>query len=130
MAHALDARMRSSRVHVDQVRVVEVHDPSYENLFIVSARVRAAGAFVGTGTWASNFSDLSQPGDRFDWSREPDYVSLTPVNDLARTVSTAHGVGRSPGMTQAAKYSQNCVYSATSNSKLAARLNGPTGLGS
>jgi hypothetical protein len=109
MAQAIDARMRSPRVHVDHVRVIEVHDPSYENLFIVSARVRARAAFVGIGTWSSNFSDL---GPGFDWSRAPDYVSLTPVNDLARTVSTPHGVGRSPSMTQAAKYSQRCAASA------------------
>lgn len=121
MALAIGARMRDPRVHVDRVRVVEVDDPSYESLSLVSARVRAAGVLVGIATWSSNFSDIGGHGYTFPgWSRM-EYSSLVPVNYLARTISTSVGVLRSPGMTRAATYSQTCVRSAFPHDARAAR---------
>ncbi len=113
MVRPIDARISDPLVHVVRAQVVESHDHRYENLFLISAEVRAGGAFVGIGTWASNVSGLGSTGRPFGgWSHVERYVSLEPVNELARTLTARVGAGRSPGMTAAAKFSQRCVRSA------------------
>ena len=43
------------------------------------------------------------------WAHEQPYLSLVPVNGLARTISSNAGVLSDPGMTRAAKFTQGCV---------------------
>ena len=104
MAQVIDAAMRDARVHVDRVRVVESDDDRFESLFLTSARVRAAGVYVGIGTWASNFSGVGG-----DPARVTPWPPVVPVNELARAISVRRGSLRSPGMTAAAGASQHCV---------------------
>jgi hypothetical protein len=110
MGQAIDALVRDGQSRVDHVRVVDAHDTRYENLFFVSADVRARGTLSGTGTWAANVVDFG-PADFPGWAREHSYYSVVPVNDLAKRISAGHGALRSPGMTPAASFSQSCVRS-------------------
>lgn len=109
MTQAIDAQMHDARARVGHVQVVEADDTRFESLFFASAKVRVAGVLVGVGTWASNVRDFG-PGDFRGWAHTPSYVNLSPVNELAGTISSGRGVSSmQPGMTRPARFSQSCV---------------------
>jgi hypothetical protein len=112
MAEAIDARMRDPRVHVVQARMAYENESfgRYGNLFVVSAKVRAAGVYVGIGTWASNSQRLAISGQPFvDWSRISRDEALVPVNKLARALSVPFGVLRAAGLSRLSEVSLRCV---------------------
>jgi hypothetical protein len=114
MADAIDARMRDGRVHVVNARTAYETEAfgGYGHLFVTSAKVRAAGVYVGIGTWASNSPRLAIWDQRFvGWSRMGRYESLVPVNKLARTLSAPFGVVRGRDLSRLAELSQRCVRS-------------------